>query len=108
MSCLYYDLAYVEIYFTWLEHPSVRTIHVPTRRHEIHAAPVTEVGVGAVVTEESRSGVDVYNYLDLRMWLHQIQFITVTTVRPTRDFRMNKIHDVFGRDVPVVQVTDLK
>eukprot|EP00731_Ephydatia_muelleri_P025613 Em0017g696a len=80
------------------------TIHVPTRRHEIHAAPVTEVGVGAVVTEESRSGVDVYNYLDLRMWLHQIQFITVTTVRPTRDFRMNKIHDVFGRDVPVVQL----
>ena len=27
-----------------------------TRRHEIHAAPVTEVGVGTVVTEESRSG----------------------------------------------------
>eukprot|EP00731_Ephydatia_muelleri_P025644 Em0017g727a len=25
-------------------------------RHEIHVAPVTEVGVGAVVTEESRSG----------------------------------------------------
>ena len=40
----------------WLEHPFVRTIHVRTRRHEIHVAPVTEVGVGAVVTEESRSG----------------------------------------------------
>eukprot|EP00731_Ephydatia_muelleri_P025617 Em0017g700a len=34
----------------------IRTIHVRTRRHEIHVAPVTEVGVGAVVTEESRSG----------------------------------------------------
>eukprot|EP00731_Ephydatia_muelleri_P025637 Em0017g720a len=32
------------------------TIHVRTSRHEIHAAPVTEVGVGTVLTEESRSG----------------------------------------------------
>ena len=56
MSCLYYDLAYIEIYFTWSEHPSVRTIHVRALGHEIHAAPVTEVGFGAVVMEESRSG----------------------------------------------------
>ena len=44
---------------------------------------------GAVVTEERRT-VDVYNYLDLGTRLHQIQHITVTTVRPSCGYHMTK------------------